>query len=76
MARPSLGLSITKRVRMDRPTAKRLADLARARHTTESQVIRDGVALVARQLRQGQALREFADLYGGPEEPKARFRLR
>jgi hypothetical protein len=80
MARPRLdgeGGDVVKKVRMTRARAKQLHDLAAALETTESDVIRRGLDLLAKHAEKEQALGQLIrwaeeDLkrYGGKPPPK------
>jgi predicted transcriptional regulator len=70
------NLTITKKVRMDRATAQRLARVARATNRSEGEVLRDGIDLAERESRRSQAIDELIAMIDGPEPPKIRFRMK
>ena len=68
--------SVTKKVRMTEEEAARLAELAARTGRTESDILREGIALHERQSRRDEAIRGLMKMAerDGPEPPKLRFR--
>lgn len=72
-----MAASVVKKVRLDRARLRRLARLARALGKTESDVLRDGLDLLAMRERRREGAEKLIALLGDqPEPPKIRFRLR
>jgi predicted DNA-binding protein len=67
--------SVTKRVRFSAEGAERLARLARRTGKTESDLIREGLELLAQREQRRVAVEDLARLAQGPAPPKARFGL-
>ena len=71
---------ITKRLRMSRERAKRLARLAKTRGTSESAVLRDAMDLLEKQTdvlrRRREHIQGLIDMIEGPEPKKIQFGLK
>lgn len=67
-------LSVMKKVRMTEEEAGRLAKLARDLGKTESEVLRQGIALVRAQEDRDEAIEELIAMIEGPEPVKPRWR--
>ena len=70
------NLTITKKVRMDRATAQRLARVARETHRSEGEVLREGVELAERQSRRRAAIAGLIAMIEGPEPKPIKFGLK
>jgi predicted DNA-binding protein len=68
--------TVTKKVRMSRDRAKRLAALAKKTGRSESDVLRDGLDLAWRRQEQREALQAIIDtLAPGEKYEKVRFEM-
>ncbi len=67
--------SVTKKVRMTPERADRLAELAETLGTSESEVLRQGLAMVERVKARHENIHRLIDLARGEEPEKIRFPL-
>ncbi len=69
--------TITKKFRVDKARARKLARLARELDVTESDIIRRGIDLVARIEDRQRQVEDLIKVLGEePEPPKARYRTK
>lgn len=71
-----MAADVTKKVRLTRSDARRLARLARLRKVSEGAVLREGLAMVERQQARSDAIDGMIKLIDGPEPRKVRFRMK
>lgn len=67
---------VTKKVRLSEAEARKLRRLARSGKTTESGVLRRGIALVAEERQREWAIEELISFIDGPEPKKVPLRMR
>lgn len=69
--------TITKKFRVDKRRAQKLARLARELDVTESDVVRRGIDLVARIEGRKRNVEKLIEILGeAPEPPRARYRTK
>ena len=69
-------LTVTKKVRLGRKEAAALRRLARSRHVTESEILREGLGLVEASEARDALIARLCDLFPGAEPDKEPFELR
>ena len=69
------GLTITKKVRLDKQTAATLKRLSKMLNMTESGVLREALTKLDAAQDREQAIQALRELFPGPEPPKERYRF-
>jgi hypothetical protein len=71
-----MAMEVTKKVRLSRTDARRLARVAREAKRTESQILREGLDLVERVRNRRRAMKDLIALIDSPEPPKRTWATR
>lgn len=67
---------VTKKVRLSAKSERTLRRLARESRASESEILRQGIELVAEERDRAKGIEMLISLIDGPEPPKIRFRLK